>query len=208
MTLNQWVSTVEKAVALYSSPLTDEERKALLTVFLPGDPLKALAERTMEPVMREIFARGRDGKTFGDPTRLEEDILYGSVESAFPGASLSFLNLTRAFLTFWKEYRDIAHTEPRVALQVLLLGFITEHKRRFFPAATVTKPIPYLFAREQRQALETFGGGIDIEDFFRSNPLFIDTARPFKGTGCLIVTTVAFAGGLSLVIGLIYLIQP
>ena len=87
MTLDEWITTVNDAVARYSSPLSDDEIRALLTPFVPGDPLSILSERTLEPVMREIFARGREGKTFGDPKRLEDDILYGSVESSFPGAS-------------------------------------------------------------------------------------------------------------------------
>src|SRR6266511_3659972 len=115
---------------------------------------------SLEPVIREIFARGREGKTFGDPKRLEDDILYGSVESSFPGASPTFLNLTRAFLTFWKEYKDIAHAEPCVALQVLLLGFINEHKKRFFPASNLRTPVSYMvFAGPQREALSAFGDG-------------------------------------------------
>lgn len=187
MTIDQWISVIKDAVARYSTPLTGGEVKALQLQYVPGDPLSALSERILEPVIREIFARGRDGTTFGDPGRLQNDILYGSVESAFPNASATFLNLTRAFLTFWKEYKDIAHEEPRIALQVFLLAFIDEHKKRFFPGATVTKPVPYDFAGEQRDALNAFGKGIDIEDFFRSNPLFIGSAPQIKGTGCLLM---------------------
>ncbi len=199
MTLDEWMTTVNDAVARYASPLSDDEMRALLIPFVPGDPLSTLSERTFEPVMREIFARGREGKTFGDPTRLEDDILYGSVESSFPAASPTFLNLTRAFLTFWKEYKDIAHAEPRVALQVLLLGFIKEHKKRFFPAANLRTPVSYMvFARPQREVLDAFGDGIDIEDFFRSNPLLMHTPNPLKGSGCLLTTIVGFAVWVSL----------
>ena len=199
MTLDEWITTVNDAVARYSSPLSDDEIRALLTPFVPGDPLSILSERTLEPVIREIFARGREGKTFGDPKRLEDDILYGSVESSFPGASPTFLNLTRAFLTFWKEYKDIAHAEPRVALQVLLLAFINEHKKRFFPVSNLRTPVSYMvFARPQREALSAFGDGIDVEDFFRSNPLLVHTANPLKGSGCLLTTIVGFAVWLSL----------
>jgi hypothetical protein len=199
MTLGEWISVVKDAVARHGSPLTDEEIRALLTPYVPGDPLNALSGRTLEPVMREIFARGREGRTFGDLRRLEDDILYGSVESAFPGASQTFLNLNRAFLTFWKEYRDIAHIEPRVALQVLLRGYIGEYTKRFFPTADLRAAVPYmLFANEQREALAVFGNGIDIDDFFRSNPLLIHTANPLKGSGCLFVMGVALGGPASL----------
>ena len=197
MTLNQWLLTVESAVARYSVPLTEAEKQALLAPFGADDALSELCNRILKPVMREIFARGRDGETFGDPRRLENDILYGTVESAFEGASQTFLNVTRSFLTFWKEYTDIAHLEPRVALQGLLLGFINEYKKRFFPAAGIRKPIPYVFASEQREVLDAFGDGIDIEDFFRGNPLFIDPAHPMKGTGCLLTVVCASLGGFS-----------
>jgi hypothetical protein len=204
MTLNEWASTVAHAVAHYSSPLSENEIRALLAPYVPGDPLNALTERTLGPVMREIFARGRDGETFGDPGRLQDDILYGSVESAFPGASPTFLNLTRSFLTFWKEYKDIAHIEPRVALQVILRGFIAEYKKHFFPTSNLQAAVPYkLFALQQRDALRVFGVGIDIDDFFRSNPLLIQTANPLKGAGCLF-TAIAGITGLASALGYWY----
>ena len=123
----------------------------------------------------------------------------GRLGPSFPGASPTFLNLTRAFLTFWKEYKDIAHAEPRVALQVLLLGFINEHKKRFFPTSNLRTPVSYMvFAGPQREVLSVFGDGIDVEDFFRSNPLLVHTANPLKGSGCLLRTIVGFAVWVSL----------
>ena len=189
MNLDQWHKTILEAFRTQGHPLSNDEQRLLLEVYIPENSLKKeLSRRVMVTMMHEIFIRANKAKTFGDPKRLETDIIYSSVEAAYPGASLTFLNLTRSFLTLWKEYIDIALFDPQSLIQVSLLRLINFYKEVFFPGASVLHAAPYaVFHARQRDTLVAFGKGIDVEEFFRNNPVLAHTINPLKGSGCLLV---------------------
>lgn len=206
MTLEQWKTVTCDAVSRFDKELTQSEVDILLQNVKSDDVhQQELAKRKLHfSLAKEILARASSNRTFGDPARLRDQILYGSIEDVYSGASPTFLAVTRSFLTFYREFLDIEKAGMNTVLQDVISRTIQLHRTIFFPAKDLRTAAPYhLFAEDQRKTLNAHGQGIDVEDFFRSNPLLVKTINPLKGSGapgsgcCILVLLV-----ISFVIGL------
>lgn len=186
MNNQQWKALVSD-VMTSRNQFSQEDFWLLDQVYLESDKTQfELINRMLLGFLPEILAVGNTRQVFGDPERLKDNILYDTVETTYLGGSVTFLNLTRAFLTFWREYLDIAHDQPMTVMHRAILHIISFYKKHFFPAVTITTAAPFtLFAEKQRSFLIAFGSGINIDDFFLNNPLLVHTSNPLKGTGFL-----------------------
>ncbi|MGK0186647.1 MAG: hypothetical protein ACI9R3_002430 [Verrucomicrobiales bacterium] len=88
----------------------------------------------------------------------------------FPGASETFKDFMRSFLTFRCEYLDVSDAEPETVLQHVLVDFINYYKGEFLPAGFGAAPA-MIFESRQRRLIKEFSNEFDIEDFFHANPL-------------------------------------
>ena len=90
MNKQQWKALVSD-VMTSRNQLSQEDIWTLDQVYIEGDKAQlALIERMLDAFLSEILAVGNARQVFGDPERLKDNILYDSVETAYPGGSVTF----------------------------------------------------------------------------------------------------------------------
>lgn len=174
MTLDEWCSEIIEITATRPiCHLSWEQVRCLRKEHDPECPLQCNAGRKIVlAISQEVFTRATRKETFGDESRLKHEILYGTVDERFPAASETFKAVIRSFLTFRCEQSDIANLEPTTLLQHSLFK-VNEHlKEELLPAGCGTAPA-VIFERRQRDLLRNFSHELDIEDYFRANPLLV-----------------------------------
>jgi len=195
MNQKQWIDLTIDVMSRTEQPLQNHEISELCDNYIPNSMLARLNERVQIPLLTEIFSRGSAQQSFGDPNRLKEKILHDSVEDAFPTGSEAFLGLTRSFLTFRIETLDCVVDPPKTNIKIILSKIIVIYSDAFFPSPQVRKPVPPAFAKAQREFISTFGPRIDIDEFFRNNPLFSGSDRQIQQkSGCLVPILAIISG--------------
>ena len=198
MTEIQWRTLVIEITDGTESALTEFEKNLLLVPFKPiTEEKKALFAKLIPSLFSEIYRRGAKGMTFGPEERLEDSIIYGRIEETYSGGSKTFINLTRSFLTMWREFEDIMmHGDSETVIHRAVYLVWQTHKETFFPGATAHSSVPaMLFEKKQRAMLEArvqAGIDIDIDDFFLNNPALDRSGNPLAGAGhsCLLMLIV------------------
>ncbi len=112
---------------------------------------------------------------------------YGrTLKENYPEASPAFLRFATTYWTFKEVALDPALVGSKTFLAAFSAGLEQTIAGAFFPT-----PGPVRIPVEQRESgqraiLEEWGGGIDIEDFMRGNPILIRD-RLAQSKGCLSV---------------------
>lgn len=129
---------------------------------------------------------GAKGHAFTDPYKIE--MQFGStLEGNYPEASRTFLAFAQTYWTFKLFVMDnLMEGRNSVALEILR-NIEVEIAGLFFPTPGPNTVNPKKREEGQRQFFQATGAPIDVNDFFRGNPILIRD-RKSGGAGCGMTT--------------------
>lgn len=190
--LKRGLSSFEKEILLRELPIpnfteTEIEKCVLFQSgvvpfeidFQDEDTNEFIAE-TIETIKQYFFKKVVVGETFGKIERVirELPISGGSLEKHYGVSGGPFINLAKTYWTYKVEMQDLFPSYYKLILSQLLLELEIEIGSSFFPAPPISEQA-VIWARQrremQREMLEKYAPGFDIETFLENNP--------FLGTG-------------------------
>jgi len=195
MNVNQWISCISEAYEI-TGKVFSLRKKAILLGKLPVDDINKdevdkgifeygvlpkpfrvqdesqnnVIEETTEVITRYFFRKFTLGETFGLISRIKEEV-RDSVEENYGLSSGLFINMAKTYWTYKIEVKDLFPKYHNLVLSQVLLKVEGEIASVFFPS-----PGPVVIwvrqRREmQRQLLEYYAPGIDIDAFLENNPI-------------------------------------
>jgi len=200
MNIEQWISCIaeaykeaeetfspyKKKMLLRELPednLNMEERTRYAIAFgviakpltIQDESLNDVIDETTELVTRYFFKKATLGETFGPITRVEQTFGH-SLEANYAISGGPFIDMAKTYWTYKLEIEDLLPKYYNLVLSQVLLQIERNVGSVFFPF-----PGPaIIWVRErremQRELLEEYAIGMDIEAFLNNNPL-LGTAK-------------------------------
>jgi len=195
MNIEQWISCIAEAYKTTGEGLSPHKKEMLLRE-LPEDNLSTdeatrlgiqagvipkplgiqdeslnnVTDETKELVIRYFFKKVTLGETFGSITRVEQKFGH-SIESNYDLSSGPFIDMAKTYWTYQLEVKDLFPKYRNLVLAQVLLEVESRIGSVFFP---FPGPI-ILWVRKrretQRELLEEYAPGMDIDAFLDNNPL-------------------------------------
>jgi len=142
---------------------------------IQDESLNNVIDEAKELVIRYFFKKVTLGETFGSITRVEQKFGY-SIESNYDLSSGPFIDMAKTYWTYQLEVKDLFPKHHNLVLAQVLLEVESKIGSVFFPF-----PGPLILwvrkRREtQRELLEEYAPGMDIDAFLDNNPL-LGTSR-------------------------------
>jgi len=200
MNIEQWISRIAEAYKTAGEAFSPRKKKMLLEE-LPEDTLNIdeatrlgiqagiipkpleiqdeslnnVIDDTKELVTRDFFKKVTLGETFGSITRVEQKFGH-SLEANYGISTGPFIDMAKTYWTYQLEVRDLFPKYYNLVLAQVLLQVNFDIGGLFFPF-----PGPIVLwvrgRREtQRELLEKYTPGMDIDAFLDNNP-FLGTSK-------------------------------
>jgi len=175
MNIEQWVSCIAEAYKTVVEAFSPRKKEMLLEE-LPEDDvninqdIKDIINETVELLTRYFFKKVTLRETFGSIAGVEQR--FGrSLEANYDISSGPFIDMAKTYWTYHLEIQDIAPKYHSLVLTQVLFQVNGDIASVFFP--TPGPAIIWVRQRRetQRELLEEYAPGMDINAFLGNNPL-------------------------------------
>jgi hypothetical protein len=183
MKTDQWLLQVSQAYQSVGKQLTPDKKAFLLAELSESstqEQKEALAE-AYDIMTRFFYSKASRGETFGSIGRVKER--FGrSLEENYGLSSGSFIDMAKTYWTYKLEVKDLFPQHSKCSLSQVLLQIENEIAGIFFPTPGPMQISVSQRREAQRQLLQEYASGMDIERFLSESPILkVSEGR----SGCL-----------------------
>lgn len=197
MNIDQWLLQVSQAYQSVGKQFSSDKKVFLLTELPESitESQKEILAEVYDIMTRFFYRKASRGETFGSLSRIKERF-GSSLEDNYALSSGPFINMAKAYWTYKIEVKDLFPAHHKCALSQILLKIETDIASVFFPTpGPITMPVS-LRMETQRQLLQEYASGTDIERFLSESPI-LKTSEGRKRGGILGIFGKLFGKGMS-----------
>lgn len=172
MNIDQWLLQVSQAYQSAGQQLLPDKKVFLLAEL--SESITEVQKETLAEVynIMTLFFYGKASRseTFGSLRRIKERF-GSSLEENYGLSNGPFIDIAKTYWTYKLEVQDLFPEHNKCTLSQVLLKIETDIACVFFPTpGPVTIPVS-LRRETQRQLLQEYAPGIDIERFLSESPI-------------------------------------
>lgn len=172
MNIDQWLLQVSQAYQSVGKQFSLDKKAFLLAELSESSTesqKKTIAE-VFDIIIRFFFSKASRGETFGSLNRIKEQ--FGrSLEENYGLSSGPFIDMAKTYWTYKIEVQDLFPQHYKCALSKILLKIETTIAGVFFPTqGPISMPVTQR-KEAQRQLLQEYASGINIEKFLYESPI-------------------------------------
>lgn len=198
MNIDQWLLQVSQAYQSVEKQFSPDKKAFLLTELSESstEAQKETLAEVYDVMTRFFYSKASRGETFGSLSRIKEKF-GSSLEENYGLLNGPFLDIARTYWTYKLEVQDLFPKHYKCNLAQILAEIETDIAGVFFPTPGPIR-IPVSLRRErQRQLLQVYTPGIDIERVLSESPILKVSEARFKRSGIMRIFGKLFGKGMS-----------
>jgi hypothetical protein len=178
MDVDQWIRQMSDAYALVGASFSSDKKAVLLANLSEenSQEKKEIVAEAVDAMTRLFFKKVSNGETFGSLSRIKKQ--FGrSLEENYGMSSGPFINMAKTYWTYKLEVGDLIPENNDLILSQILLKIEIDIAGVFFPTRGPIEVPMNERRKTQRQILQEYATGINVDAFLANNPILGTTTQ-------------------------------